>query len=168
MANDMAITTFKNKLIEMIQDDEQIIHALNLSEGEDPEDLVYTRLFPYYFVIPTQEDAKTYILVEVGLEALQDRYNAYKNDIMFDKCFIYIYVVSHQNCMRMDEAGISAVRTDYISQLINKKFNGAYITGYGTLQCTSNMPRSLNDTYRQRELIFEILDFNKEMCDDGN
>lgn len=168
MANDMAITTFKNKLIEMLQDDEQIVHALKLSEDEDPEDLAYTRLFPYYFVIPTQEDTKTYILVEVGLEAIQDRYNAYKNDIVYDKCIVYIYVVSHQNVLRMDEAGISAVRTDYITQLINKKFNGTYITGYGTLQRISNMPRSLNDTYRQREMIFEVLDFNKEMCDNDN
>lgn len=165
MANDTIITTFKNKLITQMQDNPLIINALNINSNEDAEDLAYVRLFPYYFIVPTQEDAKTYIMVEVGLEAIQDRYNALKQDIIYDKCMVYIYVVAHQDVMRMDNAGQSAVRIDYISQLINKQFNGKYIAGIGMLQRISNMPRSLNDTYRSREMIFEVLDFNQEMCE---
>ena len=165
MANDTIITTFKNKLITQMQDNPLIINALNINSNEDVEDLAYVRLFPYYFIVPTQEDAKTYIMVEVGLEAIQDRYNALKQDIIYDKCMVYIYVVAHQDVMRMDNAGQSAVRIDYISQLINKQFNGKYIAGIGMLQRISNMPRSLNDTYRSREMIFEVLDFNQEMCE---
>lgn len=165
MANDKIITTFKNKLIEQLQNDSEIIEALAVTKDEDEEDLAYVRLFPYYFAIPTQEEAKTYIMIEIGLEALQDRFNPMRNDIVYDKCIVYIYVVSHQTVMKMDSAGQSAVRTDYISQLINKKFNGKTIAGIGTLQRISNMPRSLNDTYKQREMIFEVVDFNKEMCD---
>ena len=165
MGNDTIITTFKNKLITQMQDNPLIINALNINSNEDAEDLAYVRLFPYYFIVPTQEDAKTYIMVEVGLEAIQDRYNALKQDIIYDKCMVYIYVVAHQDVMRMDNAGQSAVRIDYISQLINKQFNGKYIAGIGMLQRISNMPRSLNDTYRSREMIFEVLDFNQEMCE---
>jgi len=168
MANDKIITTFKNKIIEQLQQDEEIVNALDINENEDSEDLAYVRLFPYYYIIPTQEDAKTYIFVEIGVEAVQDRFNALKNDIVYDKCTVYIYVVAHQNVMRMDSAGQSAVRIDYISQLINKKFNGQRIAGIGTLQRISNMPRSLNDTYRSREMMFEVLDFNKEMCDNND
>lgn len=164
MANDMIITDFKNKLIEQIQNDDQIIQALAINEDEDAEDLAYVRLFPYYFIVPTQEDAKTYIFVEVALTAVQDRFNALKNDIVYDKCTVYIYVVAHQTLMRMESAGMSAVRIDYISQLLNKKFNGKRIAGFGTLQRVSNIPRSINDTYRSREMVFEVLDFNKEMC----
>ena len=168
MANDKIITTFKNKIIEQLQQDEAIVNSLDINENEDKEDLTYVRLFPYYYIIPTQEDAKTYIFVEIGVEAVQDRFNTFKNDIVYDKCIVYIYVVAHQNVMRMETAGQSAVRIDYISQLINKKFNGKHIAGIGTLQRVSNMPRSLNDTYRQREIIFEVLDFNKEMCDSND
>lgn len=164
MANDTIITTFKNTLIDQMQNNTQIINALAINPDEDIEDLAYVRLFPYYYIIPTQEDAKTYIMVEVGLEAIQDRYNALKQDIVYDKCHVYIYIVAHQDVMRMDNAGQSAVRIDYISQLINKQFNGKYIAGIGTLQRISNMPRSLNDTYRSREMIFDVLDFNQEMC----
>lgn len=164
MANDLLISDLKNKLIEQIQNDDLIIQALALSEDEDREDLAYVRLFPYYYVIPTQEEAKTYIFVEVGLTAIQDKYNALKNEIVYDKCTVYIYVVAHQTVMKMDTAGQSSVRIDYISQLLNKKFNGKRIAGFGTLQRISNAPRSINDTYRSREMIFEVLDFNKEMC----
>jgi hypothetical protein len=164
MANDMAISEFKNELIKQIQNDDQIIQALAINEDEDSEDLAYVRLFPYYFIVPTQEDAKTYIFIEVGLTAIQDRFDALKNDIVYDKCTIYIYVVAHQSLMRMETAGMSAVRIDYISQLLNKKFNGKRIAGLGTLQRVSNIPRSINDTYRSREMVFEVLDFNKEMC----
>ena len=168
MANDTIITTFKNKLIDQIQNNEQIINALAINSSEDAEDLAYVRLFPYYFIVPTQEDAKTYIMIEVGLEAIQDRYNAMKQDIVYDRCHVYVYVVAHQDVMRMESAGQSAVRIDYISQLINKQFNGQYIAGIGTLQRISNMPRSLNDTYRSREMIFDVLDFNQEMCEDND
>lgn len=164
MGNDMIITTFKNKLIKQIQSDEQIIHALNITSEEDAEDLTYVRLFPYYFIIPTQEETKTYICIEVGLEAIQDRFSTLKNDLVYDKCYLYVYVISHQDVIKMEEAGISAVRTDYISQLLSKKFNGKYIAGFGTLQRVSNMPRSINDKYRCREMLFQVLDFNKEMC----
>lgn len=165
MANDLAITTFKNELIRQIQDDEEIVSALGLTPNEDAEDLTYVRLFPYYFVIPTQEEAKTYILVEVATQAIQDRFNGLKNDIVYDKATVYIYIIAHQNAIKMEEAGISAVRTDYISQLLSKKFNGARIAGLGALQKISNTPRStFSDTYRMRELVFEIPDFNKEMC----
>lgn len=165
MANDSIITTFKNKLIEQIQNDKQIINALAINKDEDEEDLSYVRLFPYYFVVPTQEEAKTYIFIEVALEAVRDRFNTYKNEVVYDKCMVYMYVVSHQSVMRMETAGLSAVRIDYISQLLNQKFNGQYIAGIGTLQRITNIPRHLNDVYRCREMTFEVLDFNKEMCD---
>lgn len=164
MANDAIITEFKNKIIEKLQNNEQIIQALDLDKSEDKEDLAYVRLFPYYFIVPTQEDAKTYIFVEVALEAVQDRYKPLRSNIVYDQCSVYIYVVAHQTKMKMEEAGQSAVRIDYISQLITEELNGSTLAGIGMLQRISNLPRTINDTYRCREMKFIVPDFNKEMC----
>lgn len=165
MANDSIITTLKNKLIEQIQNDKQIINALAINKDEDEEDLSYVRLFPYYFIEPTQEEAKTYIFIEGTIEAVRDRFNAYKNEVVYDVCKMYMYVVSHQSVIRMEAAGHSAVRTDHIAELLSQKFNGQHIAGIGTLQRITDLPRNLSDVYRCREIIFEVLDFNKEMCD---
>lgn len=165
MANSSIVTEIKNKLLSLFGDDAEIISALNLSDDEDAEDLIGTRLFPYWFIPQTQEEVKTYILVEVAIDTQRNRYGSKTGKLIWDYPTIIVYVLSHQNDMIMNETAISAVRTDYIAEKIDELLNGYDGFGFGRLQRLSNKPFSLNDTYRYRELIFDTVDLNDSLCE---
>lgn len=165
MANSSIVTETKNKLLSMFQNDDDIVAALNIHEDEDAEDLIGKRLFPYWFIPTTQEEVKTYILVEVAINTERNRYSG-SDRIFYDHPTITVYVLSHQDDMIMSEAGISAVRTDYIAERIDNLLNGYRGLGIGKLQRLSNIPYSLNKTYRYREIKFDTVDVNNNICEE--
>ena len=165
MPNSEIVIEAKNKMLAALQNDTNIINALGIQGGEDAEDLIGVRLFPYWFVPDTQETVKTYICIEAGVEAFKERYSTTMGDKMYDIATITIYVLSHQKDLQMDMAGTSAIRTDYLSCLIDEKFNGSTEFGIGKLQRESNKPFSLKDNvYRYREIVFTAVDFNDSLC----
>lgn len=164
MANSQEIIEWKNQIMSDLQNDDEIIAALDLNADESPDDLVYNRFLPYYFVPEVQTLVKTYILVEIDVQSVRNRYNPSKYDL-YAYPTITFYVLSHQDDMRMKQVATSAVRTDYISTLLDKKYNGASGFGLGRLQLTQNVAGSLNDTYRFRQLVFQAVDFNDGLCD---
>lgn len=155
------IREWKNIIMSELQNDDDIIVALDLNDDEDEENLAYTRIFPYEFVPETQEVVKCYILVEIHISPQRNRYN---NANFYDHPTIAFRVLAHQDDMRMSLPTLSAVRTDYIAELIDKKYNGRLGFGIGKLQLTSNVAGSLNDTYRYRDLVFESVDVSKYPC----
>lgn len=163
MANSMCIIDWKNQILSDLQNDDEIIEALNIHDDEDSENLVWNRLFPHYYIPDTQEVVKTYILVEIDVQSSRNRYEPTKYDL-YAYPTITFYVLSHQKDMQMKMTGISATRTDYISTLLDKKYNGKNGFGLGRLQLTSNIAGSLNDTFRFRQLVFQAVDFNNELC----
>lgn len=163
MANSSCIREWKNKIMSDLQNDTEIIQALGLNNGEDEENLTYTRLFPFYFIPETQEDVKTYILVEIDIQGNRSRYDTSKYN-PYAYPVITFTVLSHQKDMRLSLSGVSAVRTDYIAELIDRKYNNAYGFGIGRIQLTSSTGGNLNDTYKFRQLVFQCLDFNVSMC----
>lgn len=165
MPNSSLVMEAKNKMLIALQNDDAFIEALDLQKNEDAEDLIGVRLFPYWFIPQTQEIVKTYICVEAGIDAYETRYSSAFSKKIYDTATIKVYVLSHQDDMKMNKAGISAVRTDYLSCLIDEKFNGSTDFGIGELQRISNNPFSLNDTYRYREITFRALDLNDDLCE---
>lgn len=146
-----------------LQNDDEIIRVLGLNKNEDEDDLVYTRLFPHYFIPDTQEDVKTYIMVEIDINAQRNRYKQ-SDYSLYSYPVITFTILAHQNDMKLDLSGISAVKTDYIAELIDNKYNGKNDFGLGLLQVTSNIAGSLNDTYRFRQIVFQTIDFNNGLC----
>ncbi len=164
MPNSSCVRTWKNQILSDLQNDNEIISALGLHNDETPEDLVYNRLFPHYFIAPVQEEVKTYIMVEIDIRSNQNRFRPNVPDV-YSYPTITFTILLHQDHMKMNLAGVSATRADYLAELIDRKYNGLSGFGIGEIHLVSNIAGSLNDTYRYRQLVFQALDLNDSLCD---
>ncbi len=163
MPNSSFIRIAKNRIMVDLQKDNDIVEALGLHDDEDAENLVYTRLFPHYFIPETQETVKTYVMVEIDITQQRRSYGNTGSNLVYPT--ITFTVLSHQKNMKLDMAGVSAVRTDYIAELLDLKYNGRDGFGLKELEVVSNTAGSLNDTYRFRQIVFRAADFNDSYCE---
>lgn len=160
---------WKNQIMADLSNDENIIEALNLDKDESEEDLVWKRLFPHYYIPDVQEAVKTYILVEIDIvEQRTSRYSSQIATSLYSHPQITFQILSHQNDMQIKKQGLSATRIDYIGYLIDKKYNKKSGFGVGKLKLISNLAGNLNDTYRVRELKFQGVEIDDDLCDDDN
>lgn len=142
-----------------LQNDEDIIYALDVTE-EEREDLIYSRIFPYYRIPNTTTEALTYILVEINIRSRSQRTNLYSYPT------IIFTILAHQSKMPLHMAGISSTRIDYLGELIDNKYNGSVGFGIGKLELVSNIADNLDAHYRYRQLIFQGVDLNDRLCGD--
>ena len=149
---------------ELSQDDE-IINALGLNPDESPDDLVWVRLYPHYYIPQTETDVKTYILVEIDIPERRSRYNSNDNSIWVHPTIVF-YVLTHQEDMRMNIAGESGTRMDYLAELIEDRYEGKRGFGVGGLVLKSDIAGSVNTTYRFRQLVFEAVDIEDGLCEE--
>ena len=157
MPKSKCIREWKNKIVSELSQDDEIINALGLNDDESPDDLVWKRIFPHYFVEKTEESVKTYILVEIDIPERRTRYGSSESNIWVHPTIIF-YVLTHQEDMHMNMAGESGTRMDYLAELIEDKYEGRQDFGVGTLQLKSDTAGSINNTYRFRQLVFEAVD----------
>ncbi len=164
MSKSSCIRAWKNKILGELSQDDNIIDALGLNEGESPDDLVWNRLFPHYYIPETQEEVKTYILVEIDIPERRSRYG--NNDVnIWVYPTIIFYVLTHQEDMHFNMVGESGTRMDYLAELIEEKYQGRDDFGVGVLQLKSDMAGSVNTTYRFRQLVFEAVDLDSGLCE---
>ena len=157
MSKSSCIRAYKNKIMSELSQDDEIINALGLNPDESEDDLIWTRLFPHLWIPSTEEEVKTYVLVEINIPERRQRYGSNSSSIWTYPVIIF-NVLTHQDDMRMNIAGESGTRMDYLSELIEDKYSGRQDFGVGTLQLKSDVAGSVNNTYRFRELIFEAVD----------
>lgn len=157
MSKSNNIRKWKNQIISELSQDDNIINALGLNPDESPDDLVWVRLYPHYYIPQTEEEVKTYILVEIDIPERRTRNSNSDNSIWVHPTIIF-YVLTHQEDMKLDMAGESGTRMDYIAELIEDKYQGRQDFGVGTLQLQSDVAGSVNTTYRFRQLIFDSID----------
>ena len=157
MAKSKCIRQFKNKIMAELSQDDEIISALGLNPDEDPDDLVWHRLFPHYFIPQTEESVRSYLLVEIDIPERRTRYGSSDSNIWVRPTIIF-YVLTHQEDMHMNMVGESGTRMDYLAELIEEKYEGRQDFGVGTLQLKSDTAGSVNTTYRFRQLVFEAVD----------
>lgn len=156
MSNSSSIRDWKNKIIADLHNDEHFLDALGTTELER-EDLTCSRIFPYYYIPDTVTKVTTFILIEIDIRATS-RHNAYAYPI------ITFTVLCHQDDMKLKMKGVSATRADYLSELIDNKYNGADGFGLGRLELKSNIAGSLNEKFRYRQITFQGTDINKNLC----
>ena len=164
MAKSDCIRQWKNKIMSELSQDDDIIDALGLNPDESPDDLVWVRLYPHYYIPQTQEDVKTYILVEIDIPERRSRYGSNDSSIWVHPTIIF-YVLTHQEDMRMNMVGESGTRMDYLSELIEDKYQGRTDFSVGTLELKSDIAGSINTTYRFRQLVFEAVDIDNDLCE---
>lgn len=154
MSKSKCIREWKNKIVSELSQDEEIINALGLNPDEDPDDLVWHRLFPHYFIPQTEESVRSYLLVEIDIPERRTRYGSSDSNIWVHPTIVF-YVLTHQEDMHMNLPGESGTRMDYLAELIEEKYEGRQDFGAGILQLKSDTAGSVNTTYRFRQLVFE-------------
>jgi len=157
MPKSKCIREWKNKIVSELSQDDEIINALGLNDDESPDDLVWKRIFPHYFVEKTVSEVKTYLLVEIDIPERRTRYGSSDSNIWVHPTIVF-YVLTHQEDMHMNMVGESGTRMDYLAELIEEKYEGRQDFGVGTLQLKSDTAGSVNTTYRFRQLVFEAVD----------
>lgn len=153
------IREWKDRIMSELSQDDEIIEALGLNSDESPDDLIWKRLFPHLWIPTVEEIVKTYVLVEINIPERRVRYGSNDSNIWVHP-IISFCVLTHQDDMRMNIAGESGTRMDYLAELIEKKFEGRQDFGVGTLTLKSDIADSVNTTYRYRQLVFEAVDVN--------
>lgn len=153
------IRKWKDKIISELNNDESIVGALGLNPDEDADDLTWVRLFPHYYVIGTQSEVKSYICVEINVPERRQRYGESSSNLILYPTIIFEVVV-HQEDMKLNLAGESGTRMDYIAELIEDKYNNRMDFGAGVLKLKSCIAGDVNNTYRVRALVFEATDIS--------
>lgn len=159
MANLEELTLYKNKLMQSFCTSEKL-PAYLVVEGEPAlfgQDLPYNRVFPYAHVPQVKDEARSFICFEIEVPTV-------KNDII-KTIQINIYVISHQNLMRLPDGG--GMRIDAMASEVDKILNGSSEYGLGTVELMSL--RSFNPItgYYGRELKYKVLDINRSLCAGG-
>lgn len=76
-----------------------------------------------------------------------------------------IWIYTHDGHMKMDREITKDNRNDYISMLLDEKFNGSTeYGGIGKLKLVSNTEGPYNKDFLYRRLIFETVDVNDSFC----
>lgn len=170
MSNSSIIRKAKNRIIKEFIKDPEIIAAIHSSEikSNEPEKLVGTHIFNYNQNPHTLNKVGTFITVQVHIP--QAFYSDYRGGLTVHvKPTIEIWIVSHEKHMDVDNVPkITQNRNDYLSELIDRKFNGKSGFGIGETKLLSNVEGAFQADYLFRKMIFECLDFNTSMCEDGD
>lgn len=163
MANSSIIGKIKNQIVKELIRDKDIVLAIDSKKVSEPEDLIYMHIFDYNQNPYTIQDVQTFITIQVHIpESYFDRQDENKT---FVKPTIEIWITSHENHMKVDNVPkVKQNRNDYLSYLIDKKFNGVENYGIGKLKLVSNIESSYQQDYLFRKMIFETKDFNNSLC----
>ena len=153
------IRKWKDKIMSELNNDSEIVEALGLNPDEDADDLTWVRLFPHYYIAGTQESVRSYICVEINVPERRQRYGESSSNLILYPTIIFEVVV-HQEDMKLNLAGESGTRMDYIAELIENKYNNRMDFGAGVLKLKSCIAGDVNNTYRVRGLVFEATDIS--------
>lgn len=163
----------KLAIIKELINDEDIFNAIDSHEVKDfkkANKLVYTHIFPYGRVPETITETMTLITIQVHIKE-----GRFRNKIFITPT-IEFRIYSHQSHMEINNIPkISSTRNDYLSQLIDHKFNGRSsfgdntdskfdISTYGSLDLILNEEGSTSQGFLFRRMLFETKDLNSSIC----
>lgn len=158
MANSTSISEFKEKVVNAIMRDDTLFYAFDAKDCENGGDLLNTHIFKYNRNPYTITETITFLTVMVHTK-VRDSKGLYVTPTL------EFWIYSHNDHMKMDAKITKDNRNDYISMLLDEKFNGSTeYGGIGTLQLSSNTEGIYNEKFLYRRLIFETKDLNDSMC----
>ena len=174
MANSSLVSSLKKEIIRELVKDPDIFYAIDSPDikFDKADQLVYKHIFPYHKNPETIKESITFLTIQVHIPKPYDR----------NKTWVVprleIWILSHDRHMKVKNIpGISENRNDYISKLIDKKFNGKDTFGtssddknnlhiYGKMDLVSNIEGSFSRDFLFRQMIFEMKDLNDSLCDE--
>lgn len=173
MANGTIITDLKNAVIKEIINDDALFYAIDspdIADIDNADSLVNENIFTYHQNPETILKAETFLTIQVHIP------KAYGRSKVLITPTLEIWIISHQGHMKVDNIPkVIDNRNDYISKLLDKKFNGRNILGgssnsknnlhlCGSLKLVSNTEGALNSDFLYRRMIFETVDVNDSVC----
>lgn len=167
MANSSIIRKAKNRIVKEFIKDPDIVAAINSSEikSTEPEKLINTHIFNYNQNPHTLNKVGTFITIQVHIP--QSYYTDYNASVTRVKPTIEIWIISHEKHMTVDNVPkVTQNRNDYLSELIDNKFNGKSGFGIGEAVLTSNIEGAFQMDYLYRKMVFQCTDLNWSLCDD--
>ena len=163
MANSSIVKKVKNKVIKELIKDSNIVSAINSDKvsKDTPEKLINTHIFNYHQNPYTIDTVSTFITIQVHIP------DSYIRNRTFVNPQLEIWIISHERHMTVDNIPkITENRNDYLSELIDEKFNGRSDFGFGDMKLVSNIEGAFQTDYLYRKMIFEGTDLNMSMCTD--
>lgn len=158
-----------------IINDERLFYAIDspdITDIKKADRLVYTHVFPYHKNPSTITKAITFLTIQVHIPKTYDASNLWVVPRM------EIWIITHDKHMKAENIpGVSDNRNDYISKLLDKKFNGRDTLGgnkddannlhlYGKLDLIRNVEGAYpSGDFLYRKMIFELKDLNHSLCD---
>lgn len=159
MANSTSISEFKENIVKAVAEDDALFYAFDAKNCENGGDLIDSHIFKYNKNPNTITDTITFMTVMVHT-------NARDQNGTFVTPTLEIWIYSHNEHMKMDHTITKDNRNDYISMLLDNKFNGTTeYGGIGKLQLISNTEGTYNDKFLYRRLIFETVDISNSLCE---
>lgn len=158
MANSTIISDFKEKIVEAISRDNALFYAFDASDCENGGDLIDTHIFKYNKNPETITETTTFLTVMVHTRSKD--FNG-----TFVTPMLEIWIYSHHKHMKMDGRITKDNRNDYISMLLDEKFNGSSeYGGIGELKLVNNSEGAFSRDFLFRRMIFETVDINDSFC----
>lgn len=158
MANSNIISDFKEKIVMAIAKDNDLFYAIDATDCENGGDLIDTHIFRFNKNPETITEVSTFITIMVHTKT-----NSRNSDFVIPILEIWIY--SHCDHMKISSKIAKDNRNDYISRLLDDKFNGSTeYGGIGKLNLISNTEGVYNSKFLFRRLIFETIDVNDSFC----
>ncbi|HAH70985.1 MAG TPA: hypothetical protein DCL74_04490 [Succinivibrionaceae bacterium] len=139
-----ALITYKNRAMQEIIHDPDIVKALN-PDATDSEELLYHNIFPFFRVPITDTETLSYITVCAGFPDTR-----YPDDFV-RQSYLTICVIIHQSNMQTE---FGSTRLDYISAKIDDILNMSTKYGRGKLVLMSSTESSLDEFHRYREMMY--------------
>ena len=160
MANGTSISEFKEKVAKAIAKDETLFYSFDAKDCENGGDLIGTHIFKYNKNPETITETITFMTIMVHTKA-KDKTGTF----VIPTLELWIY--SHNDHMDMDPKITKDNRNDYISMLLDDKFNGSTeYGGIGKLKLTSNTEGTFSQKFLYRRMIFETIDISDSFCND--
>lgn len=159
MANSTSISEFKENVVQAIAQDSTLFYAFDAKDCENGGDLINTHIFKYNKNPETITETITFMTVMVHTKS-RDRKG------IFVTPTLEIWIYSHNDHMKMSPKITKDNRNDYISMLLDEKFNGSTeYGGIGKLQLVSNTEGTFSSKFLYRRLVFETFDLSDSMCE---
>lgn len=167
----------KSAVIKELVNDEAFFYAIDSSTITDIKQankLVYKHIFPYHQNPETITDTMTFITIQVHVP----KPYSYMRSKTWVAPNLEIWIFSHHSHMKVENIPkVSDNRNDYISKLLDKKFNGRDTLGnskkdennlhlLGKLELVANVEGALNRDFLYRQMVFETVDLNRSLCED--
>ena len=156
MANLEGLTRYKETLMKAICTSTKIVDLVKCS-GEESlggRQMMYHRVFPYWYVPDTSEDAQTFICFDVDVGSARSE--------ILNKMIIKVYVMCHQDIMRLSNGG--GMRIDVLASEIDKIMNGSTKFGLGKCELQSVTGFAPATKYYGREMRYVVNDLTRSIC----